>query len=97
MSVSERPSAVIDIVERPIHELSALRDVQPPPALVARVMTQLSEPRLPSLWQWLLAQSVFDRAQGFAPRLDRADVGARGSVRVHRRHAALTVRVPKWR
>ena len=53
MNGSERPSAVIDIVERPINELSALRDVQPPPALVARVMTQLSEPRLPSMWQWL--------------------------------------------
>jgi hypothetical protein len=27
--------------------------VKPPPDLVARVMTRLSEPRLPSLWQWL--------------------------------------------
>jgi hypothetical protein len=53
VSTGERPSAVIDIVERPIDELSALRDVQPPPALVARVMTRLSEPQLPSLWQWL--------------------------------------------
>jgi hypothetical protein len=52
VSTSERP-AIIDIVERPINELSALRDVQPPPALVAKVMTQLSEPRLPSMWQWL--------------------------------------------
>ena len=42
-----------DVAEQPIHELSALRDVQPPAALVARVMTQLAEPRPPSMWQWL--------------------------------------------
>jgi hypothetical protein len=42
-----------DVAEQPIQELSALRDVQPPAALVARVMTQLAEPRPPSLWQWL--------------------------------------------
>ncbi|HXU05440.1 MAG TPA: hypothetical protein VN903_30990 [Polyangia bacterium] len=42
-----------DVAEQPIHELSALRDVQPPPALVARVMTKLAEPRPPSMWQWL--------------------------------------------
>lgn len=42
-----------DIVEQPIHELSALRDVKPPAALVARVMTQLAEPRPLSTWQWL--------------------------------------------
>jgi hypothetical protein len=35
-------------------ELAHLRDdVMPPPDLVARVMTRVSEPRLPSLWQWL--------------------------------------------
>ncbi|HEX3906028.1 MAG TPA: hypothetical protein VH853_24610 [Polyangia bacterium] len=35
-------------------ELAHLRDdVTPPPNLVARVMTRVSEPRLPSLWQWL--------------------------------------------
>jgi hypothetical protein len=39
--------------EQPIHELSSLRDVQPPPALVARVMTRLAEPRVLTLWQWL--------------------------------------------
>jgi hypothetical protein len=27
--------------------------VDPPPNLVARVMTRVSEPRLPSLWDWL--------------------------------------------
>ena len=42
-----------DVAEQPIHELSALRDVQPPAALVARVMTQLAEPRQVSMWQWL--------------------------------------------
>ena len=42
-----------DVAERPIEELSALRDVQPPAALVARVMTRLGEPRAPSLWLWL--------------------------------------------
>jgi len=42
-----------DVVEQPIHELSALRDVQPPAALVARVMTQLADPRPPSMWMWL--------------------------------------------
>ena len=35
-------------------ELTRLRDdVRPPPDLVARVMTRVSEPRFPSLWQWL--------------------------------------------
>ena len=42
-----------DVAEQPIHELSALRDVQPPAALVARVMTQLGDPRTPSIWQWI--------------------------------------------
>ena len=37
-----------------ISELARLRDdVTPPPDLVARVMTRVSEPRFPSLWQWL--------------------------------------------
>jgi len=36
-----------------IAELARLREVKPPPDLVARVMTRLSEPRLPSVWQWL--------------------------------------------
>ncbi len=42
-----------DVAEQPIHELSALRHVQPPPALVARVMTKLAEPQPPSLLRWL--------------------------------------------
>ena len=44
---------VSEVAEQPIHELSSLRDVQPPPALVARVMTRLAEPRVLTLWQWL--------------------------------------------
>lgn len=37
-----------------ISELARLRDdVTPPPDLVARVMTRVSEPRFPSLWQWM--------------------------------------------
>ena len=42
-----------DVAEKPIHELSALRDVKPLAALVARVMTQLAEPRQLTMWQWL--------------------------------------------
>lgn len=41
------------IGERPHQELSTLGKIEPPPAFVARVMTRLAEPRLPSLWQWL--------------------------------------------
>jgi hypothetical protein len=41
------------VAEQPIQELSSLRDVQPPPALVARVMTRLAEPRVLTVWQWL--------------------------------------------
>jgi len=37
----------------PIPELSGLRQVDPPPALVARVMTRVADPASPSLWQWL--------------------------------------------
>jgi hypothetical protein len=36
-----------------VRELAALRDVEVPPALVARVMTQVARPRPPTLWQWL--------------------------------------------
>jgi hypothetical protein len=37
----------------PIRELAALRDVQPPASLVARVMTQVAAPAAPTFWQWL--------------------------------------------
>jgi hypothetical protein len=39
--------------EQPIRELAGLRRVEPPPALVARVMTKVAEPPAPTLWQWL--------------------------------------------
>ena len=44
------PASVRDRVAR---ELGTLAKVDPPPAFVARVMTRVSEPRLPSVWQWL--------------------------------------------
>jgi hypothetical protein len=50
--ILQRPGSG-ETIERPIEELSALRDVDPPAALVARVMTRLAEPRPPSLWHWL--------------------------------------------
>lgn len=44
----------VESPNRRMTELAHLRDdVTPPPNLVARVMTRVSEPRLPSLWQWL--------------------------------------------
>ena len=49
-STAGRPSQLAD---RPVTELSALRNIDPPPSLVATVMTRVSEPRLPSFWQWL--------------------------------------------
>ena len=56
-----------DVVEQPIEELSALRDVQPPAALVARVMTRLAEPR-PAVDVALAAAPVRDRDQAVAAR-----------------------------
>ena len=47
------PAHSSDVVEQPIRELSSLRDVKPPAALVARVMTRLAEPRVLTVWQWL--------------------------------------------
>jgi hypothetical protein len=45
----------VESPNRPISELARLRDdVTPPPDLVARVMTRVSQPRLPSISQWLL-------------------------------------------
>jgi hypothetical protein len=53
MNRATEGSGAGEVVEQPIHELSALRDVKPPAALVARVMTQLAEPRPLTTWQWL--------------------------------------------
>jgi hypothetical protein len=41
-----------DPTDPPLKELSS-QVTEPPPALVARVMTRLAEPRTPSIWQWL--------------------------------------------
>jgi hypothetical protein len=40
-------------VGSPQHDLAALGKIEPPPALVARVMTRLADRPPPSLWQWL--------------------------------------------
>ena len=40
-SSTTQDPVVVEVVERPIAELSALRDVNPPAGLVARVMTKL--------------------------------------------------------
>ena len=47
---AERQSAMLG--EPALKELSS-QVTEPPPALVARVMTRLAEPRTPSVWQWL--------------------------------------------
>jgi hypothetical protein len=44
--------AIIEVPEEPVFGLSSLRDVAPPPALVARVMTRVSDEQ-PTLAQWL--------------------------------------------
>jgi hypothetical protein len=46
--------------ERRFTELARLPEVEPPPNLVARVMTRVSEPRLPSAWQWLRRPFVIE-------------------------------------
>jgi hypothetical protein len=53
MSRTMQGQGASDVAEQPIQELSALRDVQPPAALVARVMTRLAEPRTLPVWRWL--------------------------------------------
>jgi hypothetical protein len=51
---------VLDSPERRLADLGRLPEVVPPPNLVARVMTRLSEPRLPSVWQWLRRPFVIE-------------------------------------
>jgi hypothetical protein len=51
--VNHGAEAIIEVAEEPIGDLAYLRDVAPPPALVARVMTRVSDPVTPTLWQWL--------------------------------------------
>jgi hypothetical protein len=51
--VSQGSEAIIEVAEEPISDLAHLREIAPPPALVARVMTRVSDPATPTLWQWL--------------------------------------------
>jgi len=51
--VSTASPAIIEVTEDTIDGLKTLRDVAPPAALVARVMTKVGEPTTPTLWQWL--------------------------------------------
>ena len=51
--MSTASPAIIEVAEDPVEGLAHLRDVAPPPALVARVMTRVSDPATPTLWQWL--------------------------------------------
>ena len=51
--MSSASPAIIEVSEEPVHGLSHLRDVAPPPALVARVMTRVADPVTPTLGQWL--------------------------------------------
>jgi hypothetical protein len=54
VSGAGQPRVTDHPADRKISELRRLRDdVTPPPDLVARVMTRVSEPRTPSFWQWL--------------------------------------------
>jgi hypothetical protein len=41
-------------------ELARLRQVEPPPSLVAGVMRRIAEPRPPSLWGWLRRPRVLE-------------------------------------
>jgi hypothetical protein len=51
--VSHASPAIIEVAEEPVYGLSRLRNVDPPAALVARVMTRVSDPTTPTLIQWL--------------------------------------------
>jgi hypothetical protein len=51
--VSAASPAIIEVTEDTVDGLKTLRDVAPPPALVARVMTRVAEPTTPTFWQWL--------------------------------------------
>jgi hypothetical protein len=45
--------AIIEVAEEPVPDLVYLRNVELPPALVARVMTRVADPVQPTAWQWL--------------------------------------------
>jgi hypothetical protein len=56
VSVSE---AIIEVAEEPIADMAHLRSIDPPAALVARVMTKVSE-QPPTMWQWLSRPIVIE-------------------------------------
>ena len=45
--------AIIEVAEEPVTGITNLRDIAPPPALVAQVMTKVSDPATPTLLKWL--------------------------------------------
>jgi hypothetical protein len=51
--------AIIEVAEEPNPALAALRSIDPPPALVARVMTRVQETP-PTMWQWLTRPIVLE-------------------------------------
>jgi hypothetical protein len=51
--------AIIEVAEEPNPDLAALRSIDPPPALVAHVMTRVSETP-PTVWQWLTRPIVIE-------------------------------------
>ena len=51
--MSHASPAIIEVSEEPVYGLAHLRDVNPPAALVARVMTRVSDPATQTLLQWL--------------------------------------------
>jgi hypothetical protein len=51
--------AIIEVAEEPNPDLAGLRSIEPPPALVARVMTRVQESE-PSVWQWLSRPIVIE-------------------------------------
>ena len=44
--------AIIEVADEPVFGLSSLRNVAPPPALVAQVMTRVTDAE-PTITQWL--------------------------------------------
>ena len=57
MSMAEHPGRAVEPFDAAIsdlpHELGRLAKIEPPPWFVAGVMTRVSQPRLPTFWQWL--------------------------------------------
>src|SRR2546423_6517222 len=52
-SDDEKLTAAEEAGSQPLRGLARLRDVEPPPSLVAGVMRRIGEPRPFSLWRWL--------------------------------------------